>query len=143
ARLLPLAVPLLLALYAGVLAAVRPALLSRTRLAPAAVLTFALALLMALLLGNKVFSPQYMAWLLPFAAFAPPVPLALVAAASAATAWIYPLNYGRLVKAEGWAVAALNLRNGLVLAALAAAVALLAREASRRDRSRPQAGQRA
>ena len=67
---------------------------------------------------NKVFSPQYVVWILPFAALLPRRQALVVAAICAITVFIYPLNYTPLVKLDPGMIAILNVRNLLVVALL-------------------------
>ncbi|WP_431073390.1 hypothetical protein [Microbacterium phyllosphaerae] len=85
----------------------------------------ALSLVAALIVLNKVGSPQFQTWL-----FAPvilwlvldraraAVPAAIVLALCALTCLVYPLNYDALLRAEMFPVAILTLRNVLLVVAL-------------------------
>ena len=80
---------------------------------------------------GKVLSPQYLCWLLPFAAvllargdrLAP----ALVAAAALLTQVWFPRRYFDVVDRDAWAVAAVAVRDLLLLAALASTARAAAR----------------
>ena len=80
-------------------------------------------LLLAFVLTNKVFSPQYFLWLGPLVAALAgtrrlPAPVAwLFLAAAVLTQVIFPLNYQGLLDRSPWMVAVLNARN-LLLAVL-------------------------
>ncbi len=89
------------------------------------------AALLAFVTLGKVFSPQYVIWLAPFAALAwvwgrRAVAL-LVAAAIVLTHVEFPSRYFDLINAESGVVAIVAARNALLLAALAILVAALAR----------------
>jgi hypothetical protein len=73
------------------------------------------------MLTNKVLSPQFVIWLLPFVALLPVPQYSLGLAATALTIVIFPFNYDGLVRLETPIVLLLNLRN-LVLASLTASV---------------------
>jgi hypothetical protein len=76
------------------------------------------AALLAFLATNKVFSTQYVIWLLPF------VPLldrwrgGLTVIIFVLTVYLYPFHYPDLMRMQAAEVALLNLRNLLVLALL-------------------------
>jgi hypothetical protein len=76
------------------------------------------AVVLAVLVGNKVLSPQYMLWLWPFAALLPRPEGAVALAAAALTFVIYPLLYPLLVSFEGSLVVFLGVRNGLLIVLL-------------------------
>jgi hypothetical protein len=82
---------------------------------------YALISLLVFMLTNKVLSPQFMIWLLPFLALLPASQYGLGLAATALTIVIFPFNYDGLVRLETPIVLLLNLRN-LVLAGLAASL---------------------
>ena len=84
-----------------------------------AVIEASAAVLLALILTNKIFSPQYMVWLLPFAALLRPRHAYLVIAAVVLTMIIFPLNYERLIALEPAPVILLNVRNALLIILLA------------------------
>jgi hypothetical protein len=82
---------------------------------------------LALLATNRVFSPQYLVWLVaPMAALGalpgpglPRADAALVLCACLLTQLVFPFNYDGLVgpgQAKAWVLAALTLRDLLVLA---------------------------
>jgi uncharacterized membrane protein len=90
---------------------------------------------LALVALSKVFSPQYLCWLLPLAAVAwaygERVPAALTAAAALVTQLWFPSHYFDVVDQHGWAVTAVAVRNALLLTALAATARALARSPQR------------
>ena len=95
---------------------------------------FSLALVLTLIVVNKVGSPQFLAWLI-----APLVlwlvvdrrrgvgPAALAVAAAGLTQVVYPLVYGGILVAEPMSVTVLTLRNVLLIVLLAWAVIRTAR----------------
>lgn len=72
--------------------------------------------LLAFLLTSKVFSPQYLAWLLPFAPLLRPRQAALAVGIVIITMGIFPLSYDGLVALSTLQIVLLNLRNLLVVA---------------------------
>jgi uncharacterized membrane protein len=80
------------------------------------------AYLMIALLGfiatNKVFSPQYIVWLLPFAALLRPRQAGVMLIICILTVSIFPFSYDRLLSMQPSEVLLLNLRNALVLGLL-------------------------
>jgi hypothetical protein len=73
------------------------------------------AVLLALILTNKVLSPQYILWFLPFAALLSRPQAYLVILAAVLTMIIFPLNYERLIALEPALIVVLNLRNALLV----------------------------
>ncbi len=115
------ALPLVTAVAFGLLAwlgwrraraevALRGAVMKRT------VVALATVSILVLLLTSKVFSTQYMVWIVPFAALLPRRQFWLAAAAMALTMPIHPLLYVDLVAQEALPILVLNLRNALLLA---------------------------
>jgi Glycosyltransferase family 87 len=82
--------------------------------ATAVALTFASVLV--LLATSKVFSIQYVVWIVPFAALLRGGKFWLAAAIIALTMPIHPLLYAELVKQHALPILVLNLRNALFLA---------------------------
>jgi uncharacterized membrane protein len=84
----------------------------------ASLVAYSVAALLAFIITNKVFSPQYIIWLLPFA------PLLRLRQAStlllicALTIVLFPFNYDRLLAMELLPALLLNLRNLLMVALL-------------------------
>jgi hypothetical protein len=95
---------------------------------------------LALVALSKVFSPQYLCWLLPLAAVAwaygERVPAALTAAAALVTQLWFPRHYFDVVDQQAWAVTAVAVRNALLLTALAATARALARSPGRASAAR-------
>ena len=84
----------------------------------ASLVAYSVAALLAFIITNKVFSPQYIIWLLPF------TPLLRLRQASALlvicalTIVLFPFNYDHLLAMEVLPVLLLNLRNLLMVALL-------------------------
>lgn len=85
---------------------------------PRTLITYLLATLLLVMLANKVLSPQYICWLLPFGALLPWRQSLLLVVICALTTFVYPLSFDGLLAADPLAVAALNLRNLLLLVLL-------------------------
>jgi uncharacterized membrane protein len=79
---------------------------------------FLMAALLAFIAVNKVFSPQYVLWLLPFAALLRPRQAGVMLIICILTISIFPFTYDRLLAMQLPQVLMLNLRNALVLALL-------------------------
>ncbi|HKF94120.1 MAG TPA: glycosyltransferase family 87 protein, partial [Gammaproteobacteria bacterium] len=77
------------------------------------------AALLAFIATNKVFSPQYIIWLLPFAPLLRPPQALIFLAIVAMTITLFPFNYDRLLAMQRLPVVVLNLRNLLVIVLLA------------------------
>jgi hypothetical protein len=77
------------------------------------------ATLLAVITTNKVLSPQYLIWLLPFAPLLSRWPRVLMIGAAALTAVEFPFLYDGLQELEAGAVLVLNLRNAVLVATLA------------------------
>jgi hypothetical protein len=75
------------------------------------------AAVLALIVTNKVLSPQYLIWLLPFGALLRRGPLLLLTAACALTTLIWPVLYEQLLALDAPVIVLLNVRN-LVLCVL-------------------------
>lgn len=83
---------------------------------PETVARTSLAALLAFVLAGKVFSPQYLAWFLPFLPFAGRRVLAVGIVTAAFTIVLYPWAYAPLLRGDVGAVLLLNARNGAALA---------------------------
>ena len=82
----------------------------------ATVVTLTFASVLVVLATSKVFSIQYVVWIVPFAALLRGGRFWLAAAIVALTMPIHPLLYGELVKQHALPILILNLRNALFLA---------------------------
>jgi uncharacterized membrane protein len=82
---------------------------------PGTLVRYSLATLLAVILTNKVLSPQYLVWLLPFAALLPGRQSLLLLAIVALTTVLYPLTFQSLVTVQTPAVVALNVRNVMLI----------------------------
>ena len=96
------------------------------------IVTLAGASVLMVLVTSKVYSIQYIVWLLPFMAFLRGRAFWLAAAIAALTMPIHPLLYSELIAQEALPVLLLNLRNGLLVAlALVVLADLRVRNATR------------
>jgi Glycosyltransferase family 87 len=91
--------------------------------------TASAAALLVLLATSRVFSPQYLVWLLPFVAFLRPASGLLFAVVVAASVVVYPFLYLGLVDLQPVPILALVLRNVLLAVLALWVVADLARAA--------------
>jgi uncharacterized membrane protein len=82
---------------------------------PRTLVRYSLATLLAVILTNKVLSPQYLIWLLPFAALLPGRQSLLLLAILVLTTVLYPLTFQSLVGVQAPAVIALNVRNVMLV----------------------------
>jgi uncharacterized membrane protein len=85
----------------------------------ATLVEYSLAAILTLLLTSTVFSPQYLAWLLPLAPLIDFRKAVLVIVGTALTISIFPFSYGELARVEARAVVILNVRNLALLTLLA------------------------
>ncbi len=85
-------------------------------LTAATIVQLAAAGVFVLLVTSKVFSIQYVVWIVPFAALLDGRKFWLAAAIVALTIPIHPLLYDRLVAQDALPVLVLNLRNALLVA---------------------------
>lgn len=79
---------------------------------------YTIAVLLTFMIVGKVFSPQYIIWLLPFAPLLPARQFWLTAAIFAMSMLIFPVGYSFLLKLQPALVVLLNLRNLLVVVLL-------------------------
>jgi hypothetical protein len=77
--------------------------------------TIATALITTLLVSNKVLSPQYLVWIIPFAPLLHRRQAWLIVLISVLTTIVFPLMYWDLIAGEGPVVCVLNLRNALLV----------------------------
>ncbi len=98
-------------------------------IAPATVVTFAGASVLMLLATSKVFSIQYVVWIVPFAALLTGRRFWLAALMMALTMPIHPMLFGDLVRQETLPILGLNLRNALLVGLLG----WMLRDLARRD----------
>lgn len=80
--------------------------------------TYTIAVLLTFITISKVFSPQYIVWLLPFVSLLRPRQLGLMLGIFALTMLIFPGTYDRLLEMQASSVLVLNLRNLLVVVLL-------------------------
>jgi hypothetical protein len=92
---------------------------------PRTIVAVATAFILLLLITNKVFSVQYIVWLLPLAAFLSRGQFWLAAVIGALSVGIHPLFFEQLIEQVNAVVWLLNIRNGLVVALLAWVLATL------------------
>ena len=76
------------------------------------------AVMIALLVANKVFSAQYLLWMVPFGCLLPRRAAAVVVATAVLSILVFPLSYGDLVELEPVAIGMLVARNALLLGLL-------------------------
>jgi hypothetical protein len=74
-----------------------------------------LAVLLVVMLTNKVLSPQYLVWLIPLAALRPAREAVLLALVGVLTLAIFLLNWPQLLALDGGMIVLLNVRNLLLL----------------------------
>jgi uncharacterized membrane protein len=79
---------------------------------------YSVAALLAFIITNKVFSPQYIIWLLPFAPLLRLRQASVLVVVFAITIGLFPFNYDHLLDMELLPALLLNLRNLLALALL-------------------------
>lgn len=82
---------------------------------PRTLVQYSLATLLAVVLTNKVLSPQYLVWLLPLVALLPARRSLAFLLIVGLTTWVYPLTFHSLVTMEGPAVLLLNVRNAALV----------------------------
>lgn len=79
---------------------------------------YSTSVLLVFLASNKVFSPQFLLWVLPFAALLSIDKARLFLVISLLSVAVYPLLYSSLLAQQPFAVLILNLRNALMVALL-------------------------
>jgi uncharacterized membrane protein len=88
------------------------------RVTSESLIAYSVAVLLAFIVTNKVFSPQYLIWLLPFAPLLRLRQASALLAICALTIGLFPFEYDHLLGMELLPVLLLNLRNLLVVALL-------------------------
>jgi hypothetical protein len=91
---------------------------TRGAIANESLVAYVVAALLAFIATNKVFSPQYLIWLLPFAPLLRLRHAVVIAAICALTIGLFPFDYDDLLAMHTLPVLALNLRNLLVVGLL-------------------------
>jgi hypothetical protein len=109
------------------------------RVHPSTVVELATVSLLLLLATSKVYSIQYVVWLVPLAALLGGWRFWLAAALVALTMPIHPLLYEGLVKQEALPILVLNARNALLVSLLAWMLRDLARNRPREGAGQPKA----
>lgn len=99
--------------------------------------TYIVATILVVILANKVLSPQYLAWLLPFAALLRGPQAVLLVAASVLTTVEYPILFDALRAKDPFPVLVVNVRNGMLLALFLWIVFESFRGSERRDVREP------
>jgi uncharacterized membrane protein len=118
-RWLPVVVVVIFgAVLAGCLARFREEQAAGGRVTSESLVAYSVAALLAFIVTNKVFSPQYVIWLLPFAPLLRLRQAGVLLAICAITIVLFPFNYDRLLSMELLPVLLLNLRNLLAVALL-------------------------
>lgn len=115
--LLPIFVIVLSGVTLAALQRFRREAAERGRPSDETLVAFTVVSLLVLLLTNKVFSPQYMIWLLPFAPLLPVRQCWLIVLATVLTIVIFPFSYDRLMTLDPTVVLLLNLRNAMLAVA--------------------------
>jgi len=82
---------------------------------PMTLINFLTASLLLVMVANKVLSPQYVSWLLPFGALLPWRKSLLLVVICALTTYEYPIAFDALRKFDTAAVLAVNIRNALLV----------------------------
>jgi hypothetical protein len=91
---------------------------AQTRVTEQSAIAYCVVGLLAFIVTNKVFSPQYIIWLLPFAPLLRPRQAGILLAIYALTITLFPFSYENLLAMRMLPVLLLNLRNLLVAALL-------------------------
>ena len=118
-------IPVVLAAAVAVSAIVRFADDTRATgsVAPETHIVHLVAAILVFMLGYRVLSPQYMVWLLPFAALLPRAKVIAVGVACLLTLYLYPFGAAGLIAMSPFSIVVLALRNGLLLGIFAWLVA--------------------
>jgi Glycosyltransferase family 87 len=106
------------AVLAGCLARFREEQEAGGHVTSESLVAYTVAALLAFIVTNKVFSPQYVIWLLPFAPLLRLRQAGVLLAICVITIVLFPFNYDRLLDMELLPVLLLNLRNLLAVALL-------------------------
>jgi hypothetical protein len=77
---------------------------------------YIVATILVVILANKVLSPQYLCWLLPFAVLLPAPQALLLVAASVLTTIEYPITFDALRAIDPFPVLIVNVRNAMLFA---------------------------
>jgi len=118
-RWLPIAfVALFLVVLVRCLARFREEQAAQGRVTSESLIVYCVAALLAFIVTNKVFSPQYIIWLLPFAPLLRPRQAGVMLAIYALTITLFPFKYDALLAMQLLPVLLLNLRNLLTVALL-------------------------
>jgi uncharacterized membrane protein len=108
----------LAAVYASCLGRLRAERIASGEIATDSLVAYLVAALLAFVATNKVFSPQYIVWLLPFAALLRRPQAGMMLVICVLTIGIFPFDYAQLLDMRPIPVLLLNLRNALVVALL-------------------------
>ena len=87
-------------------------------IAPRVLTNFLLGALLTFIVANKVFSPQYVIWMLPFVPLLRPRDIALSLVIFVLTTVDFPLTFSHLMALEALPIFLINLRNFLALVLL-------------------------
>jgi uncharacterized membrane protein len=118
-RWLPMAFfVLFLIVLACCLARFREEQAAQAHVSDESLVAYCVAALLAFIVTNKVFSPQYIIWLLPFAPLLRPRQAGVLLAIYALTITLFPFEYDDLLSMRMLPVLLLNLRNLLAAALL-------------------------
>jgi hypothetical protein len=98
---------------------------------------YIVATILVVILANKVLSPQYLAWLLPFAALLRGPQAVLLVAAGVLTTVEYPILFDALRAIDPFPVLVVNVRNAMLLALFLWIVSESFRGSERRDVREP------
>jgi hypothetical protein len=116
--LLMLGVALVVGVVVGGLASFREDMRVHRTVRPQTLITYVVATLLLIIVTNKVLSPQYMMWILPFVPLLPFRYASLFMVAMVLTTIEYPLGFTGLRRLDPTMVWVLNVRNVLLIALL-------------------------